>query len=120
MKSDLDEDLKNSDRHFSKYFSRFFLTTERSKGVPFFRAVRVEKRGRKVTPPQGGEASIHGREVIQFPLGCSPPFVGFLDASCPKRQQNWTKLGRKHVLIQAEGWHWSGLPTTTRGPIYQV
>ena len=44
-----------------------FLTTERSEVVPFFRAVRAEKRGREATP-QGGR-SPHSR-VAKRPLGC--------------------------------------------------
>ena len=34
---------------------KYYLTTERSEVVPFFRAVRAEERGREATP-QGGRS----------------------------------------------------------------
>ena len=56
------------------YQNHLFLTTERSEVVPFFRAVRAEKRGREATPQGGGGApSPRGwAKPTHLPLGRSP------------------------------------------------
>ena len=50
----------------------FFLTTERSEVVPFFRAVRAEKRGRKATPSMGAKPPPLGREATSIFTGGLP------------------------------------------------
>ena len=75
------------------------LTTERSEVVPFFRAVRAEKRVAK-PPTPGAQPPLQGREATLEMLEGSPPFVSFCYAKCPKRQRIWTKLCRKQLLVK--------------------
>ena len=76
---------------------KYYLTTERSEVVPFFRAVRAEKRGREATL-QGGKAEPPPHEG-----GRSPPTCPWGEAPCPRGKTPF-KICRGLASVRQFSW----------------